>query len=76
MFEVDFPDVAKRKAALIKGSPTLTEVCGPRLPPVTGWFPSSIRLHRGFLLVAPLMLFIARTGVCVRWSVPAVGGGS
>uniref|UniRef100_H3CML5 tRNA wybutosine-synthesizing protein 4 n=1 Tax=Tetraodon nigroviridis TaxID=99883 RepID=H3CML5_TETNG len=36
VFEVDFPDVAKRKAALIKGSPTLTEVCGPRLPPVTG----------------------------------------
>lgn len=35
VFEVDFPDVTKRKAALIKGSPTLTEVFGPRLPSVT-----------------------------------------
>lgn len=45
MFEVDFPDVTKRKAALIKGSPTLTEVFGPRLPSVTGWFTFSIHLH-------------------------------
>uniref|UniRef100_A0A674NKR6 tRNA wybutosine-synthesizing protein 4 n=1 Tax=Takifugu rubripes TaxID=31033 RepID=A0A674NKR6_TAKRU len=36
VFEVDFPDVTKRKAALIKGSPTLAEVFGPHLRSGTG----------------------------------------
>lgn len=45
VYEVDFPDVTKRKAALINGSPTLMEVFGPHLQLATGSFTYSIHLH-------------------------------
>lgn len=45
VYEVDFPDVTKRKAVLISDSPTLREMLGPHLRFSTGSFTSGVRLH-------------------------------